>query len=100
MIRLTLTMQHPKKAVLKVEGKIVDTEVELLAAEGARHLQQARSLVLDLDGVQFIDAKGIELLRHWVSQGIKLHGGTYFVQNLLQAHGLGAESTGGIVPNR
>ena len=100
MIRLTVTAQHPDKTVLKVEGWMAGAEVELLAAEGACHFQRNRRLVLDLAGVRFIDAGGIDLLRRWVDRGVELHGGSYFVQNLLQAHGLEPDSAGGVIPNR
>ena len=89
MLRLTLMAQGPTEAVVAVDGWITGEEVGLLEREGERWLQEVSHLVLDLNGVRFIDQTGIELLKRWsAAEKLALHGGALFVQSLLQAHGL------------
>ena len=63
MIRLIVHAQTFETVVLAVHGKVVRLDVEILAAEGRRHLQVADRLILMLDGVPFIDEVGLALLR-------------------------------------
>lgn len=89
MLRLTVIARSPAEVVLAVDGWIVGEDVGLLEREGEDWLQQARSLVLELDGVRFVDQSGIALLRRWAATGrLGLHGGALFIQSLLIAHGL------------
>ena len=88
MIRLTATTPHPGEVVLKVEGWVAGAGVGTLESEGVCHLQADQHLVLDLDGVRFIDREGLALLWRWVDQGVVLRGGSLFVHELLRIHGL------------
>ncbi|MBI2503120.1 MAG: hypothetical protein HYW07_07780 [Candidatus Latescibacteria bacterium] len=96
MLRITLVSSGPAEVVLKVEGAIAGQEVALLEQEGRPWLGQT-SLRLDLDGVQFIDEEGLELLERWHHQGALLRGGSLFVKTLLQRRGLVREP--GLFPN-
>ncbi len=60
----------------------------MLEQEGGRYLRQGGRLVLDLEGVQNIDAAGAGLLRRWSTEGLRLCGGSVFVRALLKAYGL------------
>jgi ABC-type transporter Mla MlaB component len=86
MLRITTLSQTSEEVVLRVEGWVAEAAVELLEEEGRRWLQQGRRLILDLEGVQFADEAGLELLQHWQREGIALHGGSRFVQALLGLH--------------
>ncbi len=88
MLRLTVIEQTLEEAEIKVEGWVKSAKVEFLERKVILCFQQYRRLVLDLAGVRFIDAEGIALLRRWVNRGVVLRNSSYFVQNLLQAHGL------------
>lgn len=86
MRRMILTMQQsPEGTVLTLYGKITSPDVQLLLQEGQPHLEQAGSLTLDLDGVQFIDDTGMALLQRWLGQGLVLRGGSPFLKALLAA---------------
>lgn len=88
MLRVTVVSQTKEEIALKVEGWVSEENVVLLEQEGARCLQEAGRLVLDLTGVQFIDQKGVTLLQGWSGKGLVLCGGSTFVRALLAANGL------------
>ena len=88
MVRLTVISQTEEEGVLKVEGWVSGADVEILEEEGARLLQETQRLVLDLDGVQFIDREGIALLKRWSGKRLELRGGSLFIRGLLEEHGL------------
>lgn len=88
MLRLTVVSQSPVEVVLRVEGWVDEEDVALLEEEGERRLEEAGRLVLDLDGVKYIDPAGIALLRRWSGERLVLRGGAMFMQQLLKTHGL------------
>ena len=71
-----------------MHGKIVGSDVELLAQEGDAYLQATPRLVLDLDAVSFIDRHGLALLKRWKDKDLVLCGGSAFMKALLAAEGL------------
>ena len=85
---MTVKTQSAQEVILAVHGKLAGPAVPLLEQEGEGHLLKARRLVLDLDGVPFIDKAGLTLLRRWRGQGLGLHGGSPFLRALLAAEGL------------
>lgn len=89
MLRITEMSCTREETVLKVEGWVTGRGAVLLEEEGARRLRLAPHLVLDLKGVQFIDADGIAVLKRWSGNGLILRGGSLFVRALLRQHGLG-----------
>ncbi|MEW6753603.1 MAG: STAS domain-containing protein [Candidatus Latescibacterota bacterium] len=88
MLRISVVAASEAEVVLKVEGSILESEVGLLAQEGARWLRPGRRLVLDLAGTDHIDSAGLALLEAWSAQGLVLHGGSPYVRFLLQRRGL------------
>jgi len=88
MVRLTIRSQTPEEVVLEVHGWVSGADVVILEEEGTRLLQEAKRLVLDLNGVQFIDREGMALLRRWPGERLDLRGESLFIQGLLEQHGL------------
>jgi anti-anti-sigma regulatory factor len=88
MLRLTVVSQTPEETVLKVEGWITSETAALLRAEGGQWLDQKPRLILDLDGVSFIDETGFALLQSWPAERVKLRGGSGFIRNLLEVYGI------------
>ena len=88
MLRLTVISQTEEQAVLQVDGWVSGANVTLLEEEGARLLQGAERLVLDLSGVTVIDPKGLALVRGWSGKRLALRGASLFVNRLLAAEGL------------
>ena len=91
MLRMTITAQTAREVVLAVDGKVAGSRVELLEREIRRHLEATGCLVLELDGLQFIDEAGLALLRQWTGRGLVLRGGSTFVQASLVAAGMESE---------
>ena len=88
MLRLTIRSQTPEEAVLEVHGWITGKNVEILEQEGTRLLQRTQCLVLDLNGVRFVDRPGLALLKRWTGSRLELRGGSSFMRTLLAKHGL------------
>ena len=88
MLRITLTSQNETETVLKVEGWLSGGDVDLLAAEGTRRLQESNQLVLELSGLRSIDRGGVAQLKQWVGERLALRGAQPFVKALLEDHGL------------
>lgn len=88
VLRVRVLSQIPQTAVLAVDGEVAEGNVPLLAAELERHLAAIDRLILDLDGVPFIDEDGLALLRRWPRSRLVLRGGSPFVRALLDEAGL------------
>jgi len=88
MLRVTVVPQNSQQVILLLYGKIAGRDVPLLRQEGERHLQPGGRLILELNGVQFIDEEGIALLQQWVGQNAILRGGSAFLRALLASEGL------------
>lgn len=88
MLRLTILSQTPEEVVLALDGRVAEAEVKVLEQEGSQHLRQVHRLVLDLEGVKYIDRAGIALLQRWAGERLALRGGSPFVRMMLQEHGL------------
>ena len=88
MLRLTVISQTREEGVLKVEGWVSGEDVALLEEEGTRLLGETERLVLDLEGVRFIDREGIALLKRWSGERLVLRGASLFVRTVLEEEGL------------
>ena len=88
MLRLEILSRTPEEAILKVEGWIAEEGVLLLEQQGRQMRQEAKHLVLDLQGVRSIDRAGVALLKCWTQDGVALRRPSPFVQALLETHGL------------
>lgn len=88
MLRIDLVSASDGEVVLKVDGAIAEPDVGLLAEAGRAGLHPGRQLVLDIEGVEFIDPAGLVLLRAWSGQGLVIRGASLYVRYLLQNQGL------------
>ena len=89
MLRLSTLSQSPKEAVVAVYGRIAGPDIALLEREVEVWLERTEPLVLDLEGVRFIDEAGAGKLRRWIDQGMTLHDGSPFLRAQLQEYDLG-----------
>ncbi|MBI2502205.1 MAG: STAS domain-containing protein [Candidatus Latescibacteria bacterium] len=89
MLRIEVVTQSESRVELRVDGWIASEEVALLAMEISRRLQQGGRLVLDLEGVEFIDEAGIALLAGWPGEQLELRGGSVYLRMLLNGRGSG-----------
>ena len=88
MLRIEVVTQSASQAELRVDGWIAGEGGALLAGEISRRLQQGGRLVLDLEGVEFIDEAGAALLAAWPAEQLELRGGSIYLRMLLERHGM------------
>jgi hypothetical protein len=70
--------------VLKLEGRLSDVWVDELARVAGAAMNDGAQLTFDLDGLSFVDARGVAWLRGAVEQGARLTGGSTFVTALME----------------
>ena len=88
MLRITLVSQGDETTTLHLAGRVADDAVDILAAEGHRHLQDTQLLVLNLVEVKFIDEAGLALLQGWAGPRLVLRGASAYLSTVLAASGL------------
>ena len=93
MLRITPHTATHRPLEPRLAGRIGAEETALLAGELQRLSQDGTHLILDLDGIRFIDRTGLDLLEQWRGQGLHLRGGSPFIQRLLRASGLKGENS-------
>jgi RNA polymerase sigma-70 factor (ECF subfamily) len=89
MMRITPIQGSDGIAQLRVEGRVTQQTVEALQSSCAAEFFVHSTLLLDLSGVQFVDAAGIEAFRHLVQKGAVLLGCSGFLTELLQITDVG-----------
>ena len=90
MLRITVLCQTATQTVLRLEGELARDAVRLLGEQVAGHLRGSSQVVLDLDGVTYVDPAGTELLVGGPAARCALRGGSMYVRTLLAARGPGA----------
>lgn len=83
MLRMILQEEPGGERALALHGRLTDDIVAVVEAECRRHLATTARLLLDLDGVSYIDGSGLSLLRRWRERGLAVRGGSPFVRALL-----------------
>ena len=63
MLKITKTEANGSKMVLKLEGKITDQWAALLDGECRAALRMRHKVELDCSGVDFLDERGVEVLK-------------------------------------
>ncbi len=87
MLKITKLHETPSQVLLKLEGKITAQWASLLDGECRVYLRQCQALRLDCTGVDFVDAKGVEVLRSLPLDTVTLIGTPAFVAELLEIGG-------------
>jgi ABC-type transporter Mla MlaB component len=87
MLRITKVHENGTKVVLKLEGKITDEWATLLDGECRAALQGRNTVELDCADVNFLDEKGIEVLKNLPRTQVTLIGAPEYVTELLQIGG-------------
>ena len=70
--------------ILHVEGDVTDPSSIELERVVTTLVSESKRVVLELSGVQFVDAHGVDLLHNW-TKSIALRNCTPFVNELLKA---------------
>ena len=64
MLKITKIQESRRDVLIKLEGKITDQWVVLLDGECRSYLRQKKAVHLDCSHVDFIDARGVEVLNN------------------------------------
>src|SRR5215510_11085115 len=84
MMRITPIQEDDRIARLRVEGRVTSQTVEALRSSCEEGLVNHPALLLELSGVQFVDAAGIAAFRSLAQRGAVLVGCSGFLTEILQ----------------
>lgn len=87
MVRIHKIVESPSGTTLAAEGRIVAEWVALLEHECREALRDTPRVQLDLAAVTFIDARGVEVLRRLVTEGVAVVNCREFIDALLNGDG-------------
>lgn len=87
MLKITKVEENGTTVVLKLEGKVTEQWAALLDGECRAFLRNQKMLLLDCAGVNFLDARGVDVLRNLPRHEVTLIGAPGFVTELLQTGG-------------
>src|SRR6478609_8063803 len=84
MLKITKVEENGTTVVLKLEGKITEQWAVLLDGECRAFLRNQKTLLLDCAGVNFLDARGVDVLRDLLLKEVAIIGAPGFVTELLR----------------
>lgn len=87
MLKITKTEENGTTVVLKLEGKVTEQWAALLDGECQAFLQTHKALLLDCAGVNFLDARGVDVLRSLRLNNVTIIGAPGIVTELLRTGG-------------
>jgi anti-anti-sigma regulatory factor len=87
MLKIMKMEENGTTVVLKLEGKVTEQWAALLDGECQAFLRKHKTLLLDCAGVNFLDARGIDVLRNLRLNNVTIIGAPGIVTELLQTGG-------------
>lgn len=87
MLKITKIQESGSDVLLKLEGKIMAQWAALLDGECRWFLRQKKAVYLDCSHVDFIDQRGVEVVKNFPSAQVTLMSAPGFVTELLQIGG-------------
>ena len=87
MLKITKLEENGTTVVLKLEGKITEQWAVLLDGECRAFLNNRQTLMLDCAGVNFLDARGVDVLRNLRLNNVTILGAPEIVTELLRTGG-------------
>ncbi len=87
MLKITKIQESRGDVLIKLEGKITDQWATLLDGECRSYLRQEKAVHLDCSHVDFIDARGIEVLKNLPHTQVNLMSAPGFITELLRIGG-------------
>jgi len=87
MLKITKIQESRRDVLLNLEGKITDQWADLLDGECRSYLRQRKAVHLDCSHVDFIDARGVEVLNNLRQTQVNLMSAPGFITELLQIGG-------------
>lgn len=89
MLKITKIQESRSDVLLKLEGKITEQWAALLDGECRSLLRQEKTVHLDCANIDFIDARGVEVLKGFPRTQVTLMSAPGYMTELLQ---IGARS--------
>lgn len=87
MLKITKMEENGTSVVLKLEGKITEQWAALLDDECRAFLRNHQTLLLDCAEVNFLDARGVDVLTNLPLNEVTIIGAPGFVTELLRTGG-------------
>lgn len=87
MLKITKVEENGTTVVLKLEGKVTEQWATLLDVECRAFLRNQKTLLLDCAGVNFLDARGVDVLRNLPVHDVTIIGAPGIVTELLRTGG-------------
>ena len=87
MLKITIIQESGSDVLLKLEGKITAQWAALLDGECRSFLRQRKRVCLDCSQVDFIDQRGVDVVKHFPPAQVTLMSAPGFVTELLQNGG-------------
>ena len=84
VFKVTMVRDESSRMVLKLEGRLSDSWVDELARVAEAAMNDGAQVTFDLDGLSFVDVRGLTLLRGAAERGAQLTGGSTFVTALME----------------
>jgi anti-anti-sigma regulatory factor len=87
MLKITKIEENGTTVLLKLEGKVTEQWAALLDGECRAVLNNRQTLMLDCAGVNFLDARGVDVLRNLRLNNVTILGAPEIVTELLRTGG-------------
>lgn len=87
MLKITKVQESGRDVLLKLEGKITEQWAALLDGECRSFLRQKKAVYLDCSQVDFIDQRGVEVVKNFPPAQVTLMSAPGFVTELLEIGG-------------
>jgi anti-anti-sigma regulatory factor len=87
MLKITKIKETGTTVLLKLEGKVTEQWAALLDGECRAFLNNRQTLMLDCAGVNFLDARGVDVLRNLRLNNVTILGAPEIVTELLRTGG-------------
>ncbi|HXV68931.1 MAG TPA: STAS domain-containing protein [Nitrospira sp.] len=87
MLKITKLQESGSDVLIKLEGKITEQWAVLLDDECRAYLRIKKAVYLDCTNVNFIDERGVEVLKSLPGEHVSLMSAPGFITELLQIGG-------------
>lgn len=84
MLKITKIQESGRDILLKLEGKITEQWAALLDGECRSYLRQNKAVYLDCSNVEYVDARGIDVVNNFPRKQVILMSAPALVTELLQ----------------
>lgn len=84
MLLITHIATNQGATTLRIEGRIVDDWVPVLAEEIEVLLRAGKSVVLDFEAVDFVDHDGVKMLKETTADTVRIVRCSAFIEALLK----------------